>query len=143
MRTPLAAATLFALLACCAVDRGSPAQQTNATEAPDPAPETYALGSMLDASGAVPKDAASEAFGRSGEVFLSVDVASASTDQTIEVEWLDAAGQVIRKEMRNVPVGTRYAAFSSGAAVTASAGQHRAVVIINGRRVTEKAFRIL
>lgn len=146
MRTPIAAAALLALFAGCAVDRGAPATQTKqaaVADAPDPAPDTYALGSTLEASGAVRKDAAGEAFGRGGEVFLSVDVASASTDQTIEVAWLDGAGRVVRKETREVPVGTRYAAFASGRDVTSSAGTRRAVVVINGRRVTEKTFSVL
>lgn len=145
MRTPFAAA-LLVLFAGCAVDTGSSTQYAQATataDAPDRSPETYALGSTLDVSGAVPRDAEAEAFGRGMDVFLSIDMASASTDQTIEVQWLDGAGRVIRRQTRHVPVGTPYAAFASGNNVTAIPGQRRALVVIDGRRVAEKAFRVL
>ena len=98
---------------------------------------------MVTPAGAVPADSASESFHRGGEVFLSVDVASASSEQNIDVQWLDAQGRVVRKETRKVPEGSHYAAFSSGPEVAAMPGQHRAVIIIDGRRVMEKPFSIL
>lgn len=98
---------------------------------------------MVTPAGAVPEEAASESFHRGGEVFLSVDVASASSEQNFDVQWLDARGRVIRKETRKVPEGSRYAAFSSGREIAAMPGRHSAVIIIDGRRVMEKPFSIL
>ena len=144
MRPQIAAAAVVALLLGCAGDRDANARrQVTAAETPEAAKETFALGSVLTAAGAVPRDSASESFHRGGEVFLSVDVSSASTGQTIDVEWLDAHGRVIRKESRNVPEGSHYAAFSSGREIAGMPGAHRAVIIIDGRRVMEKPFSIL
>jgi len=145
MTEQLVAAALCALLLGCAVDHRSPApqKQTIVADAPDPSPETYALGWAVTVDGAVPKDAAADAFARGREVFLSVDASGAMTDQTIEVQWLDAAGRVVRKEMRHVPIGAAYVAFASGRDATANAGAGRAIVVINGRRVSEKTFRVL
>ena len=105
--------------------------------------DTYALGSALAPSGAVLQDATIDSILRGQEGYLSVDVANASTDATIEVQWLSAVGAVERAETRHVPEGARYAAFSTGATTRWSPGPHRAVVIINGRKVTERAFGVL
>lgn len=132
------------LLTGCAGDQDAAARrQTAAVETPELAKQTFALGSMVTPAGAVPEEAASESFHRGGEVFLSVDVASASGEQNFDVQWLDARGRVIRKETRKVPEGSRYAAFSSGREIAAMPGRHSAVIIIDGRRVMEKPFSIL
>ena len=144
MRAQIAVLAVLALSLGCAGDRDANARhQVTAIETPEPATETFALGSVLTAAGAVPRDSASESFHRGGEVFLSVDVASASSQQTIDVEWLDQYGRVVRKESRSVPEGSHYAAFSSGREIAAMPGAHRAVIIIDGRRVMEKPFSIL
>jgi hypothetical protein len=108
-----------------------------------PARDTYALGSAIAASGAVLQDATIDSILRGQEGFLSVDVASASTDATIEVKWLSADGAVERSEARHVPEGARYAAFSTGVTSRWLRGPHRAIVIINGRKVTERLFSVL
>ncbi len=124
----------------CAADHPQPRHQTIVADTPDPAPETYAIGSTVTADGSVPKDAALDAFPRGRDVFLSVDVSGAHVDQAIEVKWIDPSGRVIRNEKRDVPVGAHYAAFS---APVSTSGEHRAVVVINGRRVSEQTFRVL
>ena len=146
MRTQIAATALLALLCGgCAVDRGDGRvhHQQATPDTVEPARETFALGSTITAEGIVPLEAASEAFTRGREVFLSIDVTGSSTDQRIAVEWVDPSGHVIRRESRDVPEGSRYAAFSSGRGVASTPGMHRAVVIINGRKVIEKPFSIL
>lgn len=146
MKTQLIAAALLALMCGgCAVDRGdgrSNHRQVTAEDV-DPAKETFALGTSVTPDGVIPADAASESFPRGSEVFLSVDVSSASTDQKIAVEWRDASGRVVRRESREVPKSARYVAFSSGKGIVSSPGAHTAVVIINGRRVMDKPFHIL
>ena len=129
------------LLVCaCSARHAQPHHQTIVADAPDPSPQTYALGATVTADGAVPKDAALDAFPRGRDVFLSIDVRGAHVDQTIEVTWIDPSGRMTRKETRNVPVGAHYAAF---AATPSAAGEHRAVVVINGRVVSEQTFRVL
>ena len=144
MKSQLVVMAVVVLMAGCAGDRDAAARrQTASVETPEAAKETFALGSMVTPAGAVPQEAASESFHRGGEVFLSVDMASASSEQNIDVQWLDAQGRILRKETRKVPEGTHYAAFSSGREVAARPGRHRAVIIIDGRRVMEKPFSIL
>src|SRR6185369_6547891 len=108
-----------------------------------PAKETYALGTELTSEGAVSREASSDEFKRGGEVFLSICTAGSSTEQTIEVDWLDPAGRVIHSQSRIAPRGGRYIAFSSGRTSGWRAGEHHAVVMIDGRRVTEKTFALL
>lgn len=115
------------------------AVNTAAALARDP----YALGSALAPSGAVPADATIDSFARGQDVFLSIDVSGASTDALIEVKWVNADGAVERAESRHVPEGARYAAFSTGATSHWMPGPHRAVVVINGRKVTERTFGVL
>ena len=62
-------------------------------------------------------------------------------DQRVADEWLDANGGVLRREARHVGHGTRYVAFSSGR-VSAS-GNYKAIVVIDGRRVSELPFAVL
>lgn len=132
------------LLVGCGVDRGSgKATQQSAIAAEDPSPETYALGTALTARGAVLANATGETFLRGGEVFLSVNVSSASTDQLVEVKWIDPSGHVLRRDARRAPQGTAYVPFSSGATSQWPRGAHRAVVVIDGRSVSEKAFTVL
>ena len=137
----LAAVALF--VGCSGDPDAAARHQSVAVETPEPANETFALGSVLTSAGAVPQESAGESFTRGGEVFLSVDVTSASRDQNIDVQWVDAQGRIVRKETRKVPEGSRYAAFSSGRVIASTPGRHRAVIIIDGRRVMEKPFSIL
>ena len=141
----LGIAMLVCALVCgCARHNAEPSRhEAIAPDPVDPAPETYALGVTVTADGSVPKDAAVDAFPRGRDVFLSIDVSGAHIEQTIEVKWLDAAGHVVRREIRNVPIGAQYAAFASGGDVTAAPGNHHTIVVINGRVVNEKTFRVL
>jgi pyruvate/2-oxoglutarate dehydrogenase complex dihydrolipoamide acyltransferase (E2) component len=140
----LVAVLLFAV--GCGVERGEgTAMNAGAAAAgtEEPAPETFALGTAVSASGAVPQDASAETFIRGGEVYLSVDVRSASTDQTIEVKWIDPHGRVLRSDERHVPQEAQYVPFSSGATSRWPRGPHRAVILIDGRTVSEKTFAVL
>lgn len=108
--------------------------------------DTYALGSYVTATGAVTADASGDTFRRGNEVFLSVDVSSASTDQTIVVDWLDSNDRVLRRETQHVEHGARterHAVFSSGPTQKWTAGAHRAIVVIDGRRVSERTFEMV
>jgi len=105
--------------------------------------ETFALGSSLTSVGAVPISAASDTYLRGGEIFLSVNVAGASSTQLIEVKWLAPDGHVLRRDARDAGSGTKYVAFSSGQTDGWTPGPHRAVVLIDGRSVSEKAFALL
>jgi hypothetical protein len=139
------AAAAVSLLIGCSVDRGDTAarnQQNIAATQSDPALETFVLGSSLAAGGYVPQQASGDTFSRGGELFLSVDVAGASTDQEIQVEWRDENGRAVRRETRHVGEGARYVAFSSGPTAAWSRGPHQAVVTINGRTVSEKKFAL-
>ena len=146
LRSGIALWAFLLLAAGCAVDRGD-GNTTNAGVAvasvEEPSPETFALGTAVSAEGAVPQQAVGETFIRGGEVFLSVDVQSASTDHTIEVKWLDPQGRVLRRDARRAEQGTRYVPFSSGATADWPRGAHRAVVLIDGRTVSEKLFAVM
>lgn len=143
---PGIAFTAFLLLAgACGVDRGSgkTTSVVAAATVETPSPETFALGTAVSASGAVPQQATGETFLRGGEVFLSVDVRSASTDHTIEVRWIDPQGRVLHRDARRAEQGARYVPFSSGATAQWPIGSHRAVVLIDGRAVSEKLFALM
>jgi hypothetical protein len=133
--------TLVALIAvslfACRSEQQVPVSTASVLE---PSKQVYALGSQITAAGAVAEEAISESFRQGGEVFLSVDVTSASIDQDVEVEWLDSSGRVLAREQRHVPEGVRYVTFSTR---PHKHGEHRAVVVINGRRVTELPFQVL
>jgi len=134
------------LLMSCGVDAVNSAatpRHTAAIVEMDLVSETFALGSSVTPIGAVPEDAASENFLRGGEVFLSVNVTGASTAQTVEVQWLAPDGSILRRDARVVAEGTKYVALSSGETKRWTPGAYRAVVVIDGRRVTEKAFGLL
>ena len=138
------AAFLPLLLVGCGVDRGgSQAVQQGVVLAEEVSRETYALGTQVTPRGAMPADAVGETFVRGGEVYLSVDMSSASTDQTVEVKWIDPAGRVLRRDARRAPQGTQYVPFSSGQTASWPAGPHRAVVVIDGRSVSEKTFVVM
>lgn len=145
MRSGIAVAAFLLLAGGCAAEREE-ADPTDAgvavAEAGTASPETFALGTEVNAVGAVPETAAGEIFPRGGEVYLSVDASGASTDQDIEVKWVDAHGRVVHRDARRAPQGTGHVPFSSGATSTWPPGEHRAVVLIDGRRVTEKAFAL-
>ena len=109
----------------------------------EPSPETFALGTEVTATGAVPQQAAAENFVRGGEVYLSVDVSGASSEQMIEVKWVDPDGKVLRHDRRRAPQGSQHVPFSSGTTHQWPRGDHRAVILIDGRTVSEKSFALL
>ena len=104
---------------------------------------TFALGSEVTADGAIPLGSSSDAFAKGHEVYLSVNVTSSNSPQKIAVEWVDSSGQVVRRDQRDVPAERSFVPFSSGSTAEWSQGEGRAVVIIDGRRVTELPFSIL
>lgn len=138
-------ALLLPLLPGCDIDRGTGATSTEpvVVDTTAPVPETFALGTRITPSAAVPQDAATDMFPRGGEIFLSVNVRGASTEQKIAVEWIAPNGAVMAKTEQNVPQQADYVAFSPGATHRWPAGQHRAVVIIDGRRVAERPFGVI
>lgn len=141
----MALAAFLLLAGGCAADRDAD-ESSNAgvavAEVGTASPETFALGTEVNAVGAVPENAAGEIFPRGGEVYLSVDASGASSEQKIEVKWLDPHGRVLHHDARRAPQGTRHVPFSSGVTTSWPPGEHRAVVLIDGRRVTEKAFAV-
>ena len=145
MKLQIAVAALVPLLSWgCGVERGRQGVvQQRVVLAEEVARDTYALGTEVTTSGAMPQDATAETFLRGGEVYLSVDVSSASTDQVVEVKWLDPAGQILRRDARRAPRGTDYVPFSSGETARWTPGAHRAVVLIDGRGVSEKTFTVM
>ncbi|HUP49847.1 MAG TPA: hypothetical protein VNA04_13760 [Thermoanaerobaculia bacterium] len=140
------AAAMLPLLVGCAADRGGTDPNPHSittTESARSAADPFALGTLLTAEGAVARDAAGDRFRRGGELFLSIHLAGASGDHAIEVQWVDPAGRLLRRDAVEVPKDSQYAAFSSGDTAKWSPGPHRAVVTINGRRVSEREFELM
>ena len=133
---------IVAALAACGDEEPRRNVNTHAVVS-EPARDLFALGTSVTREGAVPADSTGETFRRGGEVYLSVNVQGASVEQEIEVEWVAANGRVMRRDEVEVPKGSRWAAFSSGETQAWPAGEHRAVVTINGRRVSERPFSLL
>jgi hypothetical protein len=136
---------VVSVLAGCggAEEKSAPTPPAVTLEAAEPAPETFALGTQITTTGAVPREASGDTFLRGREIYLSVDVTGASTQQRIAVVWEDANGRVLRRQQREVRPGSRYAPFSSGPTHSWRPGEHRAVVVIDGRRAAEKHFDVM
>lgn len=146
LRTVAVVGVVITLLTGCAADSGpggARATEASAAQTADTAPDPYAIGATVTPAGAVPRDAQTEQFQRGNEVYLSINVAGASTDQEISVRWVGPQGEVIREDEREVPEGSAHVAFSSGSTARWRSGQHRAVITINGRRVSEREFELL
>jgi hypothetical protein len=137
---------LLPLMAGCDVDHGHRQGRVAVREqstAMEPSHETFALGTAVTPSGAVAQQSAGDNFIRGGEVFVSVDVGGASSDQTVEVQWVSPEGRVLRRDERHATQGMRYLPFSSGRTSNWPRGDHRAVIRIDGRTVSQKAFALL
>ena len=141
MRTLVPTALALFLTIACA--RTEEARHVVLAENAEPAKEVFALGSAVTQTGAVTAESASDQFPRGHEVYVSVDVTSASTEQTIEVEWRGPEGNIVRVDKRRVPQSSAYATFSSGSTSTWKNGKHTAIIVIDGRRVSEKVFEII
>ncbi|HVE72254.1 MAG TPA: hypothetical protein VNI54_12870 [Thermoanaerobaculia bacterium] len=144
----LGACVVFAVAVACGADRGTVKKADSgvaaaAAIAEEPSQETFALGTSVTPSGAVPANATSDNVVRGGEVYVSVDVRSSSTEQTIEVRWVDPNGRVLHRDARHVREDAEWVPFSSGRTSQWSRGTHRAVILIDGRTVTEKSFAVL
>lgn len=154
MRLLIAAIAALSLAAGCARDggvseakrqqqasaRAASTAETAATDTTGRSQETFALGSAVDFAGAMPANSTGDSFVHGGPVYLSINVASASNGQMIEVQWVAPDGRALHREQRQIPQHAQYAAFTSGTTSSWPEGQHRAVVLIDGRKVTEKAF---
>ena len=145
MKLSIAVAAFLPLLWGCGVDRGSGkvVEQSVAATDTEVSQETFALGTAVTSRGAVPADAAGETFVRGGEVFLSVDLSGVSTDPVVEVKWIGPMGEVLRRDVRRALRGADHVPFSSGATARWPPGSHRAVVVIDGRSVSEKRFTVM
>ena len=145
LRFPVVVGVVVMLSAACVADRGRPGAASRATAA-EPvatAKDTYAIGTTVTPQGAIPREALTEQFPRGGEVYLSINVAGASTSQEITVQWLRPDGKVIREDALEAPEGTAFVAFTSGPTNQWQPGEHKAVVLINGRRVSERNFQLI
>ena len=139
----LVAAIVPLMSGCRLKNEDAPPAAATAEVDRDPSLETFALGADVTTTGSIPKDAEGETFTRGSEVYLSVDVRSASRSQEIAVIWLDNKGREIKRQKRDVPPEVRYAPFSSGSTATWRTGSYRALVVIDGRRATEKVFELM
>lgn len=143
MSSRTAAASLLPLLFVTVVgcvDRGEARTFREAvadSRSAEATPQTYALGTELNVDGAVPRSAAGETFTRGGIIYLSVDVASASSAQQVGVVWRGPGGGELHRETRHVPRSARYVAFASGPTATWPRGACKAAVLIDGRVVAE------
>ena len=146
MRLQIAAIAALAVAASCAGDRGvndvKKAQSAMVADTTPASQETYALGSTVNAAGAVPKDASGETFIQGGPVFLSINVDASSIDHEVEVQWVAPNGHPLRQEQRRVPRSADFVAFTTGGTGNWPVGEHRAIVLIDGRKVTEKVFQL-
>lgn len=136
-------AVVVVVLAGCGGEQKRGPVEVQSVGISDPARDIYALGTAVRSDGAVHADSTGEAFRRGGEVYLSVNVEGASVEQEIAVEWVAPNGRVMRRDAVDVPKGSRWAAFSSGETESWASGEHRAVVTINGRRVSERSFSLM
>lgn len=146
MKVWIAVTAFLPVLVGCGADRSHRAaieQSVVATDTESISQETFALGTAVTAQGAVPHDAAGETFVRGGEVFLSVDLSGASTDPVVEVKWIGPMGELLRRDVRRARQGMQHVPFSSGATAQWRRGQHRAVILIDGRGVSEKRFTVM
>lgn len=107
---------------------------------PQPAPETFALGTRVEASGAVAADAASESIARGTTMFLSVDLTGATAPERIQVTWTDAHGAVRARQTHVARRDMPYATFSSGSTSSWPFGRSSASVVIDDRRVAHRVF---
>ena len=150
MKSGIAIGACVLIAVACGVDRGSVkkadtgvAVAAGSAPAEEPSHETFALGTSVTPSGAVAENAISENVSQGSEVYVSVDVRSASAAQTIEVRWVDPQGRVLRRDARHVPQDAQWVPFSSGRTSQWPRGTHRAVILIDGRTVSEKPFAVL
>jgi len=142
MKRFLSGAALVSLLIGCGEARPA-AHEVMTTDTTRSVGSTYAVGTSVTNEGAIVADSAGDTFRRGPGIFLSIDVASASTTQTIDVQWIDPFGRVALHEMRLVREGAHYAAFSSGDTSAWKPGPYRAVISINERTVNETRFALL
>ena len=141
-----AAALALTLLAACSKGHSATpisAQQASPTAEQPRSHDPFALGTAVDQAGAIPEDAVGDNFTHGGPVYLSVHVAGATIDQTVEVDWMSSENRVMHHERREVDRRTQWSAFSSGRTSAWGHGEHRAVVKINGRKVSERPFTLL
>ena len=142
-RLPLTIAAAVVLLAGCGADRGEKKAQPHDTATADPAAGTYVLGSSVTGEGAIADGTDTEAFVRGGPIFLSIDVAGATTDQTIEIDWIGPRGRIFRHDRRLVRQGARYVAFAADSTARWVPGTYRVIIMIDGRRVNEQSFSVI
>jgi hypothetical protein len=138
----LTGAALLPLVIACGEVRPAH-QEAVATDTTRGLVATYAVGTQVTSEGAISQDSAGDSFRRGPGLFLAIDVASATTDQKIQVDWVNKTGQVVHRDIRNVGEGTRYADFSSGDTSAWIPGPYRAVIRINDRVVNETRFALM
>ena len=143
MKRLLTGAAFLPLVMACGVARPANNEVVSTRTATKAAVATYAMGTAFTPDGAIAADSAGDAFRRGPEIYLAIDVASASVEQKIDVAWVDALGRVAHREMRVVPEGTRYARFATGDTSRWMPGPYRAIITINDRKVNETHFGLM
>lgn len=109
----------------------------------DASEDTFALGSRLTPAGAVADNSVEELYARGGKLFVSVDLTGSSRPtRDVEVRWVTSNGKQVRRDRGVFDVKKRYATFQSGMTSAWSAGNYRAIVVIDGREVAERPFRL-
>jgi hypothetical protein len=139
----LTGAALLPLVMACGAARPATKEPVASTDTVRPVVATYAIGTSVTHEGAITADSAGDSFRRGPEIYLAVDVASASTEQTINVQWIDAIGTVAHQETRVIKDAADYADFATGDTTSWKAGPYRAVIRINDRVVNETHFALM
>ena len=142
MKRLLTGAAILPLVMACGVARPAN-KEVASTVAIKATSATYAMGTSFTREGAIAAESAGDSFRRGPEIYFAIDVASASTDQKIDIDWVDSLGRIARHETQVVPEGTQYARFATGDTSAWRPGAYRAVITINDRKVNETRFGLL
>ena len=137
-------AVAFAAFIGCAQNQVPPERPTGVVEASqqDTIDAVFAIGSEIASNGEIVDKGEEKSYLKGNDVFVSVDVASASAASTVGVVWQDAQGRPIAQQRRQVTPEVDRVWFKKST-TPLSKGNYTAVVVINDRAVSEHPFEVL
>lgn len=143
--------------ACGSAEDGQPAQEQAAEAegtpaasepeaqqgAPDGWLQGFTVGSRVDTTGAIPREARADEFRIGEPIYIALELGEAPPPASVHAVFYDGSGRKVAEDAKKVPARAPSLYFDSGDTGEWAPGEGRISISVDGRRVGEEPFTLV
>lgn len=124
---------------------GSPAATEGQPESSAPGGwlQGFTVGSRVDPTGAIPREARADEFRIGEPVYIALELGEAPPPASVHAVFYDGSGSKVAEDAKKVPARAPYLYFDSGATGDWAPGEGRITISVDGRPVGDEPFTLV